>query len=271
MYIQTKGAAHIYITSTKAKDYYPFQNLPNCQISQTHTEFNLMLDEITQEYNNRNALLYSPALAKATDSKGVKKLYPHMYHLFQPIFVIIDEFSRFSDNQEIQNKVTELVETAGFVNVHVIISTTRPDARTVLKPRIKANLLARICFTTADTNNSIVILDKEGAENLGRIEGRAIFLNSETNIIQVPYMSYQQCEELLQPYKKEIVNNDTPNHKEIQRPENHQLTNKIQNLFKESDSTFDIQTELEPNKCLQPHDEKIINGWFRLASETDKR
>jgi hypothetical protein len=36
-----------------------------------------------------------------------------MYHLFKPMFLIIDEYGRFAENQDIQSKVMELVETAG--------------------------------------------------------------------------------------------------------------------------------------------------------------
>jgi DNA segregation ATPase FtsK/SpoIIIE-like protein len=162
LYLQTKGNSDLYITSTKAKDFYPFEGLVT--INQTQEQFSTSLDALLTEYQHRNQLLYSPTLTKATDHKSVMKHYPTYAKHFQPIFVIIDEYARFSENKEIQKKVQELVETAGFVNIHIIISTQRPDARTVLNPRIKSNLLARICFTTTDKNNSIVILDQEGGK-----------------------------------------------------------------------------------------------------------
>lgn len=264
LYLQTNGQIQLYITSTKAKDYYPFDGIAH--INMEASEFNQSLDTIIEEYKHRNSLLYSKELAKATDSKSVKKLYPHMYKFFQPVFVIIDEYSRFSDNKEIQSKVQELVETAGYVNMHVIISTTRPDARTVLPARIKGNLLARICFTTADKNNSIVILDQEGAEKLGKIQGRAIYLDSETNIIQIPYLNTERCNDLLTPYKKEIKQNEQEN----QRQNDNNLTNKIQNMFKESDSPFDIQSEYKSNQHNKQSNETSMSGWFLLESTKRK-
>jgi S-DNA-T family DNA segregation ATPase FtsK/SpoIIIE len=268
LYLQTKGNIELYITSTKAKDFYPFEGLAT--INQSTEQFNTSLDVLIEEYQTRNTLLYSPALAKATDHKSVQKLYPAYTKHFQPIFVIIDEYARFSENKEIQKKVQELVETAGFVNIHIIISTQRPDARTVLNPRIKSNLLARICFTTTDKNNSIVILDQEGAENLGRIEGRAIFLDGETNIIQVPYIETSECEELLQPYKKERETHETPANENTERSTNNQLTNKIQNLFEESTGLFTVQEQLQPSERNQPSHETTHNGWFLLASKERK-
>lgn len=235
LYHQNKGKLHLYITSTKGKDFYPLMGLPNVYVSdenENEDSFEQTLIKIQEIYKARNTLLYSPALEKATDSKSVKKLYPHMYHHFYPIFIIIDEYARFN-KQSIHKLVAELVQTAGYVNVHVIIATQRPDARQTLPANIKMGLMCRICFQTADKNNSIVILDEEGAENLPSKPGRAILKDKGKNMIQVPKITYQQCEELLNPFKKGIVSNV----KEIStRPTNHEAANKIQNLFKESNS-----------------------------------
>jgi DNA segregation ATPase FtsK/SpoIIIE, S-DNA-T family len=263
LYLQTKGEIDLYITSTKAKDYYPFNGI--ARISKTEDDFNNILDELIHEYKSRDYLLYSKVLEKATDAKSVKSLYPNYYSHFQPIFLIIDEYARFSDNKEIQKKIQELVESAGYVNIHIIISTQRPDARTVLPPRIKSNLLARICFTTADKNNSIVILDQEGAEKLGKIEGRAIFLDSETNIIQVPYITPTECEELLKPYKKENTNGNQTK-QETTGSINHDVSSKIQNLFKESIGEISLPQQQQPSKRSQQSNEKVSNGWFLLES-----
>lgn len=268
LYIQTDGLISLYITSTKAKDYYPFEGIAT--ISKDIADFNTSLDEIITEYKYRNSLLYSKELAKATDAKSVKTLYPHMYKFFQPVFLIIDEYARFSEIKEIQLKIQELVESAGYVNIHIIISTQRPDARTVLPPRIKSNLLARICFTTADKNNSIVILDQEGAEKLGKIQGRAIYLDSDTNIIQVPYLSYKQCEELLQPYKG-VVKNDNEVIQDTEGCPNNEISNKIQNLFTESDSIISISEQQQSCERMQQSNETSVSGWFRLESNTTKR
>jgi hypothetical protein len=268
LYVQTNGEIGLYITSTKAKDYFPFEGIAT--INKTVNEFERTLDLLLTEYQYRDTLLYSKELSKATDAKSVKTLYPHMYKFFKPIFLIIDEYARFSDNKEIQKKIQELVESAGYVNIHIIISTQRPDARTVLPPRIKSNLLARICFTTADKNNSIVILDQEGAEKLGKIQGRAIYLDSDTNIIQVPYLTTTQCEELLQPFKGENKNDEQTNQIPAGLP-NNDVSNKIQNLFEESTSIINISEKQQPSQRNQQSNETPCNGWFMLESNKGKR
>jgi hypothetical protein len=188
-----------------------------------------------------------------------------MYKHFKPIFLIIDEYARFADNKEIQKKVAELVQTAGYVNVHIIIATQRPDARNTLPPNIKMGLMARICFKTADKNNSIVILDEEGAEKLPNAKGRAILKDGENHIIQVPYMNYEQCEDLLKPYKGEIKH-DNQTKQETTGSINNDVSNKIQNLFKESIGEISIPQQQQPNERMQSSNEKNVSGWFLLES-----
>jgi hypothetical protein len=269
LYIQTKGNIELYITSTKSKDFYPLFDIPNVTVTRTPEEMLEMLEHIKEEYKRRNELLYSPSLKMATDAKSVRKLYPNYFHHYKPIFLIIDEMARFSDNKEIQSAITELTETAGFVNVHIIIASQRPDARTVLNPRIKANLMARICLSTADKNNSIVILDQEGAEKLGMKEGRAIYSDSTLNIIQIPHLKATKAYELLNEYRKED-NNESHTNKSTEGHTNPTLSNKIQDMFKESTSQIMLPSEHQPNQRMQSDNETINNGWYRLASTTNK-
>lgn len=264
LYVQSRGEIGLFISTTKPKDFYPFEGL--AKITKSQDEMSRTLDMIVKEYQRRDTLLNSPDLAKATDAKSVREKYPHMYKHFKPIFVVIDEYARFSDNSAIQDKVIELVETAGYVNVHIIIATQRPDGRTVLSPRIKANLLARICFTTTDSNNSILILDKEGAEKLGRKAGRAIYSDGEFNIIQVPELSYETAEALLNPFKGVDKHDDKLSNKSTQGHHDSELTEKIQSMYQKPVSPDGIQGKQQSNKRMQSNNEKTHSGWFRLAN-----
>jgi hypothetical protein len=271
IYTQTKGKATFYIVSTKAKDFYSLNELQNARIARFESELEEILNDLIIEYKLRDQYLYSKDLEKATNAKDVLKHYPNKYYLFQPIFLIVDEYARFSDNREIQKLIMELAETAGYVNIHLIISTQRPDARTVISPRIKANLLSRICFTTTDANNSILVLDQEGAEKLGRIKGRAIFLDGETNIIQVPKIEPDSFESWLKPYKKEIVIHEESTNKETTGSNDSTLANKIQDMFKESISLDGVPEQHPSDQRMQSGHETPVNGWFRLASKEGKR
>lgn len=265
LFLQNGGKMKLFISSAKLKDYYPFDLVPSVMMAKDHAGMIQMLDIIVEEYKTRNELLYSPQFRMATDAKSVRKLYPDQYDKFAPIFLIIDEYARFADSTVIQDKVTELVETAGFVNIHVIIASQRPDASTVLKPRIRANLLARMAFTTADKKNSEIILDRYGAEELGQIAGRGLLVDSDTNVIQVPFIEAPECDRLLRPYQVELKleeeKEDDVNEQEHERRIDTESTDEIQSLFEESDSLDDLSGELKSSKRSKPSTKKNVIVW----------
>lgn len=267
LFLQTKGNIKLYISSAKLKDYYPFEGIPQVKMAKDIDGTRNMIQEILDEYKRRNDLLYSPELRKASDAKGVRKLYPEYYDHFKPIFLIIDEYARFAEDKTIQQDITEIVETAGFVNVHVIIASQRPDASTVLKPRLKANLLVRMAFTTADRKNSEIILDQAGAEKLGRIPGRALLVDSGTHVVQVPYLDVVECDKLLEPYRKERVEE----HEQIEtRSIDPSVADKIQSLLAQSDSLFDLSREFKPDQCGESGIETSVIKWSDFPNTEGK-
>lgn len=281
LYLQNKQI-HFYICSSKKQDFYPFFDNTSFDFAENEEELLLMLVSLNDEMNIRKEHFKMKELQKCTDSKSVKKRQPTFYHLFKPIFLVIDEYADYSHNREIQKLVENLVRKAGYINIHVIISTQRADARTTLPPQIKCCLSARICFTTTDKNNSIVILDEEGAENLGFIEGRAIFLDGQNNIVQVPFLDDENCDEIMSPFRMdsvqstertngEDVNHEPSTNKNQEGRTNIELSNKIQNLFTQSISNPIFQGKQQPRECDQPSDEAHVSGWFRLASEERER
>lgn len=258
VFLQNQGKMKLYISSAKLKDYYPFDRIPQVRMEKDVAGMNLMLDEIIEEYQRRDRLLYSPRFRKATDAKSIRKLYPEAYHMFKPIFLIIDEYARFAKDKDIQEKVTEIVETAGFVNVHVIIASQRPDASTVLKPRIRANLLTRMAFTTADKKNSEVILDRFGAEKLGKIPGRGLLIDSDSHIIQVPFLDVVECDRLLSPYQ---TLEENTNEQVTEGRIDNEITDKIQGLLKESLGLPDLSGEQQPSECSEQGIKEDVIEW----------
>jgi hypothetical protein len=253
IFLQNNGNVKLYISSVKLKDYYPFEGIPQIKMTRDIEGMIELLAEVMDEYKKRDDLLYSPSLKKATDAKSVRKLYPDFQHLFKPIFIIIDEYARFAESKIIQNMVTEIVETAGFVNVHVIIASQRPDAATVLRPRIRANLLCRMAFTTADRKNSEVILDREGAEKLGKIPGRGMVLDSDLHVVHVPYLDAVECDRLLEEYRDE---------QNTEGSIDTGYTGQIQGLQPESTGMDGLPGEFESNKRSEQGTETYDSEWL---------
>jgi hypothetical protein len=260
LYFQNKGKITLFICSSKHTDFYPFQKLPNVTFAKDEEEMRNSLELVKEEFFKRQRLIESSEMVECVDAKGIKKQQPNKYYLFHPIFLVIDEYSDYSDIREIQKDIKMIVRKAGYLNIHVIVCTQRADARFTIPPDVKANLGCRICFTTADKSNSLNILDIEGAENLGGIAGRGLLLDGEVSLIQVPYLSYRQCKRMLKPFK-ECKGNVDQNGK---GSKDHKLSEKVQNLFKESIVPTGIQRQRATRQDMQSSDEPPMSGWYRL-------
>jgi hypothetical protein len=203
--ISSKAKARLYISSAKIADYYMFRDVENVTLAEPQ-ETLTYLEEAVQEYERRKQIITE--LGDCNDAVTLAQKHPDKK--FQPIFFIIDEVAVFAKasksnkeyNEQVQEKITEIAERAGYVDVHLIIFSQRPDARDVLDPRIKTNMLTKIAFTTSNKRDSEIILGIEGAEKLGGIKGRAIYIDSLPEEVQVPYISNDVADKLLKPYKK---------------------------------------------------------------------
>lgn len=194
----TEGKIVVKMIDNKVNDLYMFKNVPQVTIAESEAEAEQVLVDAKLEMEQRKQLLKE--YGDCVDTREL--LQKHSVRL-DPYFVIIDEYGRFADNDDIQKAVERLVETSGYLDMHVIIASQRPDAQTVLKARIKANLTTRICFTTMDEMNSKVVLDIPDAARLGKVQGRAILLDGFPEVVQVPHMTAATAKEIVAPYAQE--------------------------------------------------------------------
>lgn len=198
---QTDGKVRVLLIDNKVSDVYMFRNIPQVQIAETVGEARMYLNDLLQKviYPRKQML---NAKGDVIDAVDFRKKYPK--EPLEPIFVIIDEYGRFADDEDMQNMVVEIAETYGYLDVHLVIAAQRPDASQVLNPRIKANIVTRICFSTANETNSKIVLDLPDAAHLGMIQGRAYLLDSILHKIQIPYLSSSQAETMLKEFYKHV-------------------------------------------------------------------
>ncbi len=97
------------------------------------------------------------------------------------IVVLVDEYADLMMvNKEVEKSIVRLAAKSRACGIHVILTTQRPSAD-VVTGLIKSNLPSRVCFRVVDRNNSRVVLDSSGAENLlGK--GDMLFLQPGTSL-----------------------------------------------------------------------------------------
>ena len=192
----TNGHIDVLFIDNKITDVNMFQNVPQITIAETTGEAKMFLADKIALINERKELLKSKK--DVVDVKEFRQKYPD--EKIDPMFIIIDEYGRFADDDEFQDMVTEIAETSGYLDVHLIIAAQRPDASKVLNPRIKANIVTRLAFSTANETNSTIILDLPDAAHLGMIQGRACLLDSVIKKVQIPYLSSDQAKAYMKPF-----------------------------------------------------------------------
>ena len=199
----TDGKVKFFYVNNKIEDYFPFIGIPQIpEPAETIGEAIGTMYAVRGEIMRRKAKLREKR--NCVNVKQFNKKYPDEF--IEPMFVVFDEYGRFiddsEDSEELQDLIQEISETAGYLDIHLVIATQRPDATTVLKPRIRANILTRVCFQTADGANSKIVIHTEDAANLGEIAGRAIVLDGMRSIGQIPYVSEEDTMDLLNHFRR---------------------------------------------------------------------
>jgi DNA segregation ATPase FtsK/SpoIIIE, S-DNA-T family len=111
------------------------------------------------------------------------------------IVVVIDEFADLiMANKDVEQLIVRLAQKARACGIHLIVATQRPCSN-VITGLIKANISARIALKTASKNDSRIILDQSGAEQL---LGQGDMLISQGNQLQRIHGAYVSDDELNQ-------------------------------------------------------------------------
>ncbi len=120
----------------------------------------------TEEMDNR-FLRFANARAKDLESYNEKALTDPSLEKMPYIIIVIDELADLmmvsaSDVEDAIQRITQKARAAG---IHLLVATQRPTTD-VIKGTIKANIPTRIAFKVSQIQDSIVVLDQQGAEQL---------------------------------------------------------------------------------------------------------
>ena len=141
----------------KAVEFAPYHNIPHLlypvatDVPSGLTALNHAVDIMEQRYRDFSR-------------QGVKDIsQTSLSH----VVVVIDELAdlMLTSKHEAEEPIVRIAQKGRAAGVHLIVATQRPTVN-VITGLIKANIPARIAFKTASMRDSMVILDKPGAERL---------------------------------------------------------------------------------------------------------
>ena len=116
-------------------------------------------------------------------------------------FIFIEEFIVLSQHKNGIKMLNELISLSRAAGIFLYISCQRPD-HTVISPLLKANTGNKICFRTEDSKNSVIVLDREGAEKLKGNGNGLLKQGSTFTEFQGYFISDQEVKKYITPFIK---------------------------------------------------------------------
>ena len=218
----------------------------------------MALKHLVDEMNNRYTLFEKSKTKNIAEYNLKNKKIPY-------IVAIVDEFSDLVlTDKSVETYIQLLAQKARAAGIHLILATQRPSVD-VVTGSIKANFPSRLAFKTASGVDSKTILDTTGAEDLiGRGDGLYLAGSGELTRIHGAYISTEEIETKLEPYRAEV--------KEILKEENIEQVAKTEEKTKKKKQFFLIAWLVALWKYLGKREQKkLLKMLFELIFGTKKK
>jgi hypothetical protein len=220
LYLNNKDFKFTLIDLKGGLEFQMFEKIPRVEVIPTLKIAVARVSSLSQTVETRMAFLkekkFKDIDSYHNENNGDK---------FDRHIIVIDEAAEIflsgggnssKDIQGARKVLSEIARKGRAVGIHLVIATQRPDAKS-LDPQVKANLIGRLCFQMPNDASSITVLGNGRATEISAVPGRAIWQNAvDQTEVQTPYLSDEEVETLLEPYRlkedpkdkpaKEIVN-----------------------------------------------------------------
>ncbi|HEU5089111.1 MAG TPA: DNA translocase FtsK, partial [Roseiflexaceae bacterium] len=198
MTIYRPGGLELMIVDPKQTDFSFFDDVPYLRGGKVFTQAeearDALLELVRSEMPRRQQLMRGRSLK----IKEFNKRFPD--EALPPIVALIDEYAQLlsiqtkKEAESFERDLMSLAAVARSTGIHLILATQRPSVN-VVTGTLKANLPTRIAFQVPTNNDSRVVLDMPGAENLlGR--GDMLFRRSSGELVRVqaPFMGEEEMQ-----------------------------------------------------------------------------
>ena len=153
-----------------------------------------IIKDLLLECRKRYALFQQYNVTNITDYNKKAKTKMKMQ------FIFIEEFVMFSEEKKGMKTLRKLASLSRASGQYIFFSCQRCD-NTVVDNVFKANVGNRICFRVEDSKNSLIAIDKEGAEKLKGNGNALLKIGSDLTEIQGYYIEDEEINKLIKKFK----------------------------------------------------------------------
>jgi DNA segregation ATPase FtsK/SpoIIIE, S-DNA-T family len=190
---KTPEELHIYLGDLKMSEFFLFKGVKHVKSVCIYPEdMAKMLKHVHGEMKRRGELLNKYRVTHITKLPAKER----------PPFILlaIDEFVMIMDDKEMKKQIVQLVALGRALGIYCILSLQRPS-HDILDTKIRGLLTVRMGFRTTDASNAKII-GTPGSEKISKeIPGRFLIKRDELTELQAPYLTEENAEKLLAPYK----------------------------------------------------------------------
>lgn len=187
---KTPEEVRLFLFDLKRTEFFLFKNLPHVsEFSVDENQIRVHLEEINKEMDRRGDIQMEHEVS------SILRLPKHIREEMPILVICIDEFQDLDeDTMELVGRIAAKGRSLGCL---LLLSTQRPDS-TVLKGKIKNNLVNRISLKQSNSTNSKIV-DCQGAELIKNV-GECVFsVGGELRRAKTVFLDDQKAKEILAP------------------------------------------------------------------------
>ena len=175
----------IVLVDPKQVEMAKYNDMPHllCPIITEPSEANEAMKKLVEEMERRYTLFKETGCSDIKQYKEYCEDHPN-YDEIPYIIAVLDEYSDLVDRcKDIARPVLSIAQKARAAGIHLLVCTQRPSTN-VINGVIKGNLPTHVALMTANTTDSITIINESGAEKL---------LGKGDMLVQSPVVSRIGC------------------------------------------------------------------------------